>query len=83
MKIRNPETQYFKISEKKSATARPRKQRIYEVLKKPHGYRMGLVKYFGAWRQFCFFSDPDQAFNQDCLRLVATFLDEANEDLKP
>ncbi len=72
------ESRYFKIAEKKTATARPKRQRIYEVLKKPQGYRMGQIKYFGSWKQFCFFADPDQAFNSDSLRLVAGFLDNLN-----
>lgn len=73
------ETTYFKVAEKKSAHPRPRRYRTFELVKKPHGYRMGVIKYFNSWRQWCFFADPDQAFNSDALRLVADYMENLNE----
>ena len=72
------QNRYFKIALKKTATARPRRQKVHEVVKLPQGYRMGYIKYFGPWRVFCFFSDPDQAYNADCLRLITGVLDVLN-----
>lgn len=76
------ENRYFKIALKKTATPRPKKQRVYEVLKKPQGYRMGRIKYFGAWRVYAFFADPDQAFNADALRLVASVVEKLNAEME-
>ncbi len=76
------ENRYFKIALKKTATPRPKKQRVYEVMKKPQGYRMGQIKYFGAWKVYCFFADPDQAFNRDSLLLVADAVDKLNATIE-
>lgn len=45
-----------------------------------HGDALGVIKWCGRWRQYCF--DPHTAtmFNAGCLRDLATFLDELNHE---
>jgi len=51
----------FVIIEQKPKTV------VIEIRSKTHGYRLGLIKYYWAWRQYVFFSEPNMVFSKDCL----------------
>ena len=34
---------------------------------------LGVVKWFGRWRQYCFFPGNDTIFNPGCMDDIATF----------
>lgn len=55
--------------------ARPldRKTDTWYVAPKEGGSTLGAVKFYGAWRKYCFFPSPNTIFEQDCLRDIATF----------
>lgn len=38
------------------------------------GTPLGWVKFYGAWRCYCFFPDDDTVFNSDCLADIQTFV---------
>lgn len=38
------------------------------------GHRLGEVKWWGAWRRYCFFPAPETLFEPTCLRDIADFL---------
>jgi len=37
---------------------------------------LGKVKWFGAWRRYCFFPAEQTVFEQDCLRDIANFCEQ-------
>ena len=47
------------------------------IVKTLQGARLGVVKWFGPWRQYSFFPDPDTAWERDCLRTVADFCERS------
>jgi len=46
------------------------------VLSKLHGFKLGTVKWYSTWRQYCFFPATKTIFNRNCLREVADYVSE-------
>ncbi len=42
------------------------------------GSSLGEVKWYGSWRQYCFFPESDTVWNATCLKDIQAFLDEQN-----
>jgi hypothetical protein len=40
------------------------------------GVKLGLIKWVGAWRKYCFFPACDTFFDGKCLDTIKTFTDE-------
>lgn len=36
---------------------------------------LGVIKWHGAWRKYCFFPEADTLFEQVCLREIADFIE--------
>lgn len=55
-------------------TPADRKTAYFDVLDRRGGI-LGAIRWYGAWRQYCFFPDSDTApvFNPDCLTRLAAF----------
>jgi len=51
----------FKLLERKPKTS------VIDVISKLHGYRLGIIKWFGRWRQYAFFPEDGTIFNVECL----------------
>ena len=62
----------FRLIEKKPKT------NVYSVDSKSGGYQLGIVKWYGPWRQYCFVKD-DLIFSAGCLRDLATFIESQRE----
>jgi len=45
----------------------------WEVVSKDGGGELGAVKWFGRWRCYAFFPNPDTVFERKCLRDIADF----------
>lgn len=43
------------------------KTQIWAVRPRNSGQVLGFVKWFGRWRQYCFFPQPDTIWNRDCM----------------
>jgi hypothetical protein len=43
---------------------------------------LGTVKYYPAWRQYCYFPQSCTVFNDGCLRDIADFLSQLDTDRK-
>ena len=43
------------------------------------GCQLGLVKWYGAWRQYVFYPECDTIFSSGCLTDIVNFLTEVNE----
>lgn len=44
------------------------------------GEWFGWIKWHGAWRRYCFFDKEASLYDDDCLRMIADFLKQANEE---
>ncbi len=40
--------------------------------------RLGLIKWYGAFRQFVFYPDEETCWSKSCLELINNFLDKVN-----
>jgi len=58
------------------------KTRKVNVVSKRHGYSLGLIQWYGRWRQYVFVPGPETVFNRDCLRDIAQYLQEMMDERK-
>jgi hypothetical protein len=47
---------------------------VWNVVSQNHGNVLGEVKWFGPWRQYCFFPGRATIWNKTCLADVETFI---------
>jgi hypothetical protein len=64
---------YVKFVE--AAGFRGRKTKRYEVVSAAHGFTLGVVNWFDAWRRYAFSPSPDTVYSAGCLREIAAFVD--------
>ena len=50
------------------------KTKIYEVISKASGNSLGAIKWYGPWRQYCFFPYELTIWNDACLKDIQDFL---------
>ena len=43
------------------------KTEIWNILSKSSGFILGQIKWYGAWRQYCFFPSSQCVFNIGCM----------------
>jgi hypothetical protein len=41
---------------------------------------LGIVKWYAAWRQYCFFPSEDSIFNNGCLADIQDFIKQLMQD---
>lgn len=58
-----------------------RKLSIFSILTK-QGISIGEVKWYGNWRQYCFFPDEDSIYDRKCMMEVINFINKLMEDRK-
>jgi len=51
-----------------------RKTELWECRNNRSGDVLGIVKWYGAWRQYCFFPNRNTIFNIGCLHTTADFI---------
>lgn len=56
------------------------KTEIWGVFSKNHGNVLGLIKWFGRWRQYAFFPYPETTFNPECMDDISAFVKEATDN---
>ena len=44
-----------------------------------HDIKLGEIKWFGAWRQYCFYPEGNTIFDRKCLTYINNFLEEINK----
>ncbi len=49
---------------------------VWNVLSKSHGFILGQIKWFGRWRQYCFWPSPNTIFNPECMGDISGFIRE-------
>ena len=58
------------------------KTQIYNVMNKEYGSYLGQVKWYAAWRRYCFFPQANCVFETDCLSDITKFLSKLMLDRK-
>lgn len=46
----------------------------WDVHSRNSGHLLGVIKWWGAWRQYCFFPEPNCVFNRGCLEDINNFI---------
>ena len=54
------------------------KTNIYDCINN-NGVQVGQIKWFGAWRKYCFYS-INGIYDNNCLLEIITFLDNINKE---
>jgi len=62
-----------KYLEFKELESKP-KTKVIEVISKIHGDRLGIIKWFGRWRQYAFFPWKETIFNVECLNDIQSYI---------
>ena len=60
--------------------SKPGKTSIYNVVSKNKQSILGEIKWFGRWRQYCFYPSPNCVFNYGCLQDIQDFIVELMEE---
>ena len=57
-----------------------RKTPIYKLFSMSNSdIKLGEIKWFGAWRQYCFYPEGNTIFDRKCLTYINSFLEEVNK----
>ncbi len=73
------EFQYIRMVEEPNPG---KKTRRFAIVNKHQDVELGQIKWYGAWRQYCFFPTPEceTIWNFGCLVDVMNFLKELKEE---
>ena len=41
---------------------------------------LGTIKWFGRWRKYAFFPEPELVFEEECMRDIATVIEQATRE---
>jgi hypothetical protein len=58
------------------------KTEVYGVFSAHHGDKLGVIKWFRPWRQYCFFVIDVTVLSSGCLKDLTSFLEELNRKHK-
>jgi hypothetical protein len=75
--VASPEIQLGKYMIARLLETKP-KTAVYGIFSKHHGDRLGTVKWFGPWRQYCFFCTDVSVFSSTCFQALQKFIDGLN-----
>lgn len=57
-----------------------RKTSVWFILSASSGGRLGVVRWYGPWRQYTFCPDMHSVFNRDCMIDLSNFLRRVNDE---
>ena len=60
----------FKMTDKKLRTT------TWLCINNRSGSELGIIKWYGAWRQYCYFPTAQAVYSKGCLEDIAQFLRE-------
>ena len=53
---------------------------VYSVNSKSTGFRLGIIMWYGTWRQYCFFPEESTIFSKGCLEEINNFIKSLKND---
>lgn len=59
-----------------------KKTRIYAIRNCKSQLIIGYIKWYGAWRQYCFFPESETVFSKGCLEDICNFIKRLMEERK-
>jgi hypothetical protein len=59
-----------------------RKTKTWQVMTKDNVSTLGTVKWYGAWRKYCFFPAGETVFEEQCLSDIRNFIVQKTIDHK-
>jgi len=59
-----------------------KKTNIWHVFNRERGFLLGHIKWYGAWRQYCFFPLEMVVFSSGCLNDISSFIKEIMDERK-
>lgn len=65
------ETEYLSFAERPE---QGRKTMTWMVVSRSSGSVLGRIRWYGAWRQFCFYPEGNTIWNTGCLADVQSFI---------
>jgi hypothetical protein len=77
MALEHRETEYLVFNELRNDG---KKTRMWVVESRRHGDALGMIQWYGAWRQYVLVAHA--IFNRGCLEDINKFLDDAMADWK-
>lgn len=57
-----------------------RKTPMYRLINRHSSSLLGVIEWYGSWRQFCFFPEDMTVWSDGCLREVRDFIAKAKQD---
>lgn len=72
------QTEYLAFAEVIDPASK-RKTKVWQVLSVRHGDVLGVISWYGSWRQYVHRPHPNTLWNSGCLDEVAAFLREQME----
>lgn len=66
----------FNLIEQKPKTS------IFSVDNNNSGIRLGIIKWFSSWRQYCFFPTEETVFSQGCMKEIQDFIQNLKKERK-
>jgi hypothetical protein len=58
----------FVLSDRKPKTD------VWKCMNKRHGDELGIVKWYGPWRQYCYFPSCQAVYSKGCLDDISDFV---------
>lgn len=52
------------------------KTKVIGIWSKKNGNRLGIIKWYGPWRQYAFFPETGTIFNIECLNDISEYIKE-------
>lgn len=52
-----------------------KKTNVYTCYNNRSVAALGTVKWYGPWRQYCFYPDAEMVFNKGCLNDISNFME--------
>lgn len=60
-------------------TPEGKKTKVYYLCSEQNEFiQLGVIKWYSAWRQYCFFPENERVFNKTCLKDIMYFLEKLN-----
>lgn len=67
-----PDFTYLKFAE--LSQVKPRKTKVWNVYATVSGVVLGQIRWFGRWRKYCFYPNPNTIWDNRCLMTILVFL---------